>query len=61
MTAERLQLLSRSQVQMVEMNSRYDIGYQPELYVNRAEEAIFEAYRGEVEYGFGKVKNLSWF
>jgi len=46
---------------MVEMNSRYDIGYQPELYVNRAEEAIFEAYRGEVEYGFGKVKNLSWF
>mgnify|MGYP000215087305 CR=1 FL=1 len=59
LTIEKIKILSRNQVQMVKMSSRYDIEYQPELYVNRVDaETNFEDFRSEMEYGIGRKRNL---
>jgi len=57
-SAEKLRLLSRLQLQRIKLSSENENEYNPELYINRIQaESIFEDFRTELEFGFSKVYN----
>ena len=59
MTLEELAIISRLQVHRTNKSSKYEIEYEPELYVPRLkEETTFEEFREDIEFTIEKPKNM---